>query len=515
MTIINTNVGSNVARAALASQDRDMQGAIESLSTGLRINSASDDVAGMAISSRMESTIRGLSQAIRNSNDGKNMFDTIEGASLETVNILQRIRELAVQSANDSNTGLDRSFLQKELTQLVAEVDRISSHTTWNGKKLLDGTLSGQQIQIGMFNDEDITFSVDSIASGTIGNYEVDTINSTSLGTAAAAAVINDNTFTIVGSVGSKTVTATAATAKQHAAITNSVTAETGVTATAVTKVKINGLTAAGTKTVNSSYSMGLQGTNSTATTITFTIDVVTDMRALRDAVNNVSGTTGITAKMGTTNADVILTHATGEDIVITAFEGGGAAGTAANYHTLAVTSLKADETEQTAAASGAAANANATAGYKATISTATPLLSTRNHGTVKFQSSEAFSVSGYQTAALPAASTNGTLASLASASLSSAENAEKAIRIVDGALHKINTVRSELGAMSNRMDAAIDNLTNVVTNTQASQSHIQDADFASETSKLTKAQILAQAATSMLAQANTSKQGVLALLQN
>jgi flagellin len=188
MTIVNTNVGSNVARAALASQDRDMQGAIESLSTGLRINSASDDVAGMAISSRMESTIRGLSQAIRNSSDGKNMFDTIEGASLEAVNILQRIRELAVQSANDSNTGLDRSFLQKELTQLVAEVDRISSHTTWNGKKLLDGTLSGQQIQIGMFNDEDITFSVDNMASGSIGNYEVDTLNEVILHASAATA---------------------------------------------------------------------------------------------------------------------------------------------------------------------------------------------------------------------------------------------------------------------------------------------------------------------------------------
>jgi flagellin len=319
MTIVNTNVGSNVARAALAKQDRDMQGAIESLSTGLRINSASDDVAGMAISSRMESTIRGLSQAIRNSSDGKNMFDTIEGASLEAVNILQRIRELAVQSANDSNTGLDRSFLQKELTQLVAEVDRISSHTTWNGKKLLDGTLSGQQIQIGMFNDEDITFSVDSMASGSIGNYEVDTLNEVDLHASAGAAVITDNTFTIVGSVGSKTVTATAATAKQHAAIANSVTAETGVTATAVTKVKINGLAKQGTHTVNGAYTMALKGTNTTATTITFTIDVASDMRALRDGVNNVSGTTGITAKMGATNADVILTHSTGEDIVITA----------------------------------------------------------------------------------------------------------------------------------------------------------------------------------------------------
>jgi flagellin len=166
MTIVNTNVGSLIARSSLAAQNKNMEASIEKLSTGLRINTASDDAAGMAISSRMESTIRGLSQAIRNSSDGKNMFDTIEGASVETVNILQRIRELAVQSANDSNTGLDRSFLQKELTQLVAEVDRISSHTTWNGKKLLDGTLSGQQIQIGMFNDEDITFSVDGMASG-------------------------------------------------------------------------------------------------------------------------------------------------------------------------------------------------------------------------------------------------------------------------------------------------------------------------------------------------------------
>ena len=141
MTIVNTNVGSLIAKSSLTAQNKNMESSIEKLSTGLRINTASDDAAGMAISSRMESTIRGLSQAIRNSSDGKNMFDTIEGASVETVNILQRIRELAVQSANDSNTGLDRSFLQKELTQLVAEVDRISSHTTWNGKKLLDGTL--------------------------------------------------------------------------------------------------------------------------------------------------------------------------------------------------------------------------------------------------------------------------------------------------------------------------------------------------------------------------------------
>ena len=515
MTIVNTNVGSLIAANALGAQNKNMQSSIEKLSTGLRINSASDDVAGMAIASKMESTIRGLSQAIRNSSDGKNMLDTVEGASLETVNILQRIRELAVQAANDTNTGLDRSFLQKELTQLVAEVDRISSHTTWNGKKLLDGTFTSQQIQVGMFNDEDITISVDSSASGSIGNYEVNSFNEVDLHATAGAAVIADNVFTIAGAIGSKTVTATAATAKQQAAIINENTAETGVSATAVTKIKVNGLAAGGAFAVSGAYSLALQGTNTAATTVSFTIDVATDMRALRDAVNNVSGTTGIVAKMGSTNADVVLTHSTGEDIVITAFTGTDVTETATDFHTMEVTALAADETAQTSGNVGAAVTADGS-GFQATLTSKStaPLQSTRTHGTVKFQSSEAFSISGFDTSALASGTGTGSLAALSSASLSTAANAEAAIRIVDGAIHKINTTRADLGAMSNRLDATIDNLTNIVTNTQKSQSTIQDADFASETSKLTKSQILSQAATSMLAQANTSKQSVLALLQ-
>jgi len=514
MTIVNTNVSSLVAGVALGAQNKKMQDSMEQLSTGLRINSAADDAAGMAIASKMESTIRGLSQAVRNSSDGKNMLNTVEGASLETVNILQRIRELAVQAANDTNTGLDRSFLQKELTQLVAEVDRISSHTTWNGKKLLDGTFTSQQIQIGMFNNEDIVVSVDSTASGSIGNYEVNTLNEVDLHASAGAAVIADNAFTIVGSIGSKSVTATAATAEAQAAITNENTAETGVHATAVTKIKINGLAKAGTHTVAGAYSLSLAGTNSTATAISFTIDVASDMRALRDAVNNVAGSTGITAKMGTTNADVILTHSTGKDIVLTAFDGAGTEN-GSNFHTLAVTALDADETAQTSGNVGAAVTADGS-GFQATLTTDTdsPLVSTRTHGTVKFQSSKAFSISGFDTSALASGAGTGSLSALSSASLSTAANAETAIRIVDGAIHKINSTRADLGAISNRMDAAIDNLTNVITNTQESQSSVQDADFASQTSKLTKAQILAQAATSMLAQANTSKQSILSLLQ-
>jgi flagellin len=181
----------------------------------------------------------------------------------------------------------------------------------------------------------------------------------------------------------------------------------------------------------------------------------------------------------------------------------------------MAVTALAADETAQVSGDVGAAVTADGS-GFQATLTSKStaPLQSTRTHGTVKFQSSQAFSISGFDTSALASGTGTGSLSALSSASLSTAANAEAAIRIVDGAIHKINTTRADLGAMSNRMDAAIDNLTNIVTNTQESQSSIQDADFASETSKLTKSQILSQAATSMLAQANTSKQSVLSLLQ-
>jgi flagellin len=487
-----------------------MQGAIESLSTGLRINSASDDVAGMAISSRMESTIRGLSQAIRNSSDGKNMFDTIEGASLEAVNILQRIRELAVQSANDSNTGLDRSFLQKELTQLVAEVDRISSHTTWNGKKVLDGTLSGQQIQIGMYNDEDITFSVDSASSGSIGNYEFDTVNSVILNNSAAnaAAEMDDLTFTVVGSIGSKTITATAANAKQHAAIVNSVSAETGVTATSVTKVKVGGLTAAGLA-VNGSYSMSIQGNTGTgisATAISFTIDVASDMRALRDAVNNVSGSTGITAKMdSSSNANIILTHSGGKDIMISDFLVGVAA------TTMTLTGL--DKNEATTTSSGGTAvTLQSTAGANAfDDAVVNGHLSLNSHKTFTVTDSDTttetsfFDTGGTLTA---------TLSAISAINIGSSSGAESAILVIDGAINKINASRADLGAISNRLDNTISNLSNVVMNTESSISNIRDADFSTETSNLTRAQILTQAATAMLAQANASKQSVLSLLQ-
>ena len=148
MTSVNTNVGAVVAAANIEKISKEMDTAIARLSSGLRINSAKDDAAGMAIVSKMESQVKGLGMAIRNASDSQNLIDTAEGANVEVVNILQRLRELAIQSSNDTNTALDRTFINAEATQLIAEVDRISAQTTWNGSSLLDGTFTSKQFQL-------------------------------------------------------------------------------------------------------------------------------------------------------------------------------------------------------------------------------------------------------------------------------------------------------------------------------------------------------------------------------
>ena len=146
---VNTNIGALVAQNNMSKQTREMEQAMERLSSGLRLNSAADDAAGMSISERMNSQIKGLSQAIRNSQDGQNLIDTIEGANQEVVNILQRLRELAVQSANDTNSVLDRTFIKDEATALIAEIDRIKDTTSYNGTKVLDGTFTSKILQVG------------------------------------------------------------------------------------------------------------------------------------------------------------------------------------------------------------------------------------------------------------------------------------------------------------------------------------------------------------------------------
>jgi len=491
MSSVNTNMGAVVSAANMAKFGRELDTSIERLSSGLRINSAKDDAAGMAIVSKMEAQVRGVTQAIRNATDSQKLIDTSEGAHVETLNILQRMRELAVQSANDTNQALDRAFLNAEATQLIAEIDRIANQTTWNGEKILDGNFSSKQFQLGANANEKVTYSIDNAKSSAIGNYQIaGTVYAEAVGTSGVA----QQTLTVSGYIGSSTVDiSAAATAKEAAALVNAKTANTGVSATAITKAKLDNLDATGT------LSFTLSNGDDTAS-ISVAITDTSDLRALKDAINAKAGTTGITAEMdSSSNAAVILTHSTGADIIATAF---------ANTDTdgdLDMTALDSSGTEV-----GSAIDLSADTG-----STDDGLV----FGQLDFNSHKAFTVDSTDSTAGNGflggnASNSSTLTAVSSVNIGTAAGAESAITIIDGAINKINQSRSDLGAISNRLDSTISNLTNVATNVEGSMSNIKDADFSIETSKLTRAQILTQAATSMLAQANASKQSILALLQ-
>jgi len=490
MSSVNTNMGAVVSAANMAKFGRELDTSIERLSSGLRINSAKDDAAGMAIVSKMEAQVRGVTQAIRNATDAQKLIDTSEGAHVETLNVLQRMRELAVQSANDTNQAIDRAFLNSEATQLIAEIDRIANQTTWNGAKILDGTFSSKQFQLGANATEKVTYSIDSAKTAAIGNYKVTgTADQDQVSTSDIAA----HTLTLSGYIGSATIAVSAAaTASETAALVNAKTASTGIAATAVTKAKLGTLGAAST------VDFTLGNGDSTAF-VSATINDNSDLRALKDAINAVAGTTGITAEMlSTSNADIILTHSTGADIIITGFNDTGAGN-------MVLTAL-----DTTGAAAGGTA-----------VTLDETVASDMGHviGQLDFNSHKTFTVVSDNTTVgenflTTVGSNTSSLQAVSSVSLGTASGAESAITIIDGAINKINQSRADLGAISNRLDSTISNLTNVATNVEGSMSNIRDADFSLETSKLTRSQILTQAATSMLAQANASKQSILALLQ-
>ena len=595
MTVVNTNVGALTAQAAMVKNNRNLETAVERLSTGLRINSAADDAAGMAISQRLESQVLGLNQAIRNATDGQALLDTAEGAQNEVVNLLQRLRQLAVQSSNDTNSAIDRLYIEKEADQILAEVNRISDQTRWNGMKLLDGTFDSVQFQLGANRAEDVDLSIRSVAANDVGTHRVE---GTASHLAGVADSIDSHNLTVAGHVGSKVLTVAAnASAKTVAATVNQNTELTGVSATAVTKAEIAKLHATG----NVGFTIG-NGTDS-ATITTTNIASVSDLTDLRDAINDKSGTTKITADIvNNDKSRIILTHATGEDIIISGISAGimtvrslgadetdtnsmgstdttammvigtraaaaaslstavqtAASGTVATIATtthvgskITLTSASDDSTktatitglnldgetvtESLTMANGAATSANQYAsiisivaseqsagtlavGVAAQDSTAGATFV----GHMQFDSVRSFSVTSSAGSAASDNFTGGgttadasTFLNVGTVDLATVSNSEKALSIIDGALSMVDLSRAEQGALSNRLDNTVSNLTNVVLNTESSQSSIQDADFAKESSALTKAQILAQASTSMLAQANASKQTILALLQN
>jgi flagellin len=498
--VINTNTASLLAQAAQAQTNKAMDTAMERLSTGQRINSAADDAAGLSISTRMSSNISGMQQAIRNALDAQSLIDTAEGAQTETMNLMQRMRELAVQAANDTNSQSDRLALNAEVVQLRTEIDRIASTTTWAGQKLLDGTFVGKSFQIGSFAGETLKINQDAVNSANTGEHSYSTTGMASAAAATATATMASTGFTVLGKDGSAAATVSAAaTAKALAAEVNVDTASTGVKASAHTALQFY-FGAATNPTTTTSFSLNGGGT---AQTITASITDVTDLTSLVTAINSKSGTTGVTAEFfGTDKSKLVLREQDGDNISIENF-------TSLNGTTnLTATIQEQSNYEGTSFTTGVTLTSGST---DSTIYT----------GVAKLTSTEAFALS--KSAAGTATNSYfgdtdtakaSSLSKVSAVDISTQAGAQAALSVLDTAMLKIAESRGELGAVSNRIDSTVSNLTNIVTNTEASRSRIMDADFAAETSNLTKAQILSQAATAMLAQANASKQSVLSLLQ-
>jgi flagellin len=492
---INTNVMSLNAQRNLGTSQSALAKSMQRLSSGLRINSAKDDAAGLAISDRMTSQIRGLNQAARNSNDGISLAQTAEGALQETTNILQRMRELAVQSANDTNSASDRTSLQAEVNQLKQEMTRIADTTEFNGKKLLDGSMTSAQFQVGANANQTISFGISSAKAANLGNNALTSNNatgdfsierSTSASGASSANDVIAQTLTVIGKEGSQTASvATGDTAAVIAGKVNAISADTGVTATAKTTATL------GTLSANGSIAFKLQGTNTTAVDISATV-LTGDLTNLATAISDQAGNTGITATLSADKTSITLNQASGYDIKISEFLGNAT-------QTMALTGSEA----------GATTIGNSTTSDSSTVG-----------GEISFSSASSFNVTSsiaagagslFSTGAL--AANTSTLSSIDNVDITTVSGAAAAIKAVDGALTQIDNMRGDLGAVQNRFESTISNLSNVSENLSAARSRILDADIAQETSAMTKNNILQQAGVSILAQANQAPQLALSLL--
>lgn len=479
---------------------------MERLSTGYRINSAKDDAAGLAITNRMTSQINGLNQAVRNANDGLAMISTIEGALAQTTNVMQRMRELAVQAANDSNSTEDRQYLHAEMVQLNNELDRISSQARFNGIKVLDGTFTNKQLQVGANGHETIAFSVDSAAAADIGVHQkrAGTIGVlTAEGSSASLAnPVSAGTLTISGFLGTTGVTIEGNdTARNVASAVNDAFSNTGVSARAVTKAKLSGLSLEGTMTFD------VFGKNGEAVTVSTTINSANDLSSLAAAFNTFSSQTGITAEVSTDKTKVILTSSDGYDIRLENF-------THNANGTIDVIGLTGDGKEILDVDGLTPLDSAAT--LSGAISSTTN--STRVLGDILFSSSKEFTLKDTSSATnsgfVGPDAQSSKLAQLSTVNISTQTGAGDAIAIIDGALTRISSMRADLGAISSRLEKTVEALTSSSVNTAAARSRILDTDYAVETSALAKSQIIAQASTAMLAQANQQPQQVLQLLK-
>lgn len=488
---VNTNVTGMTAQRNLTQSSNALATSMERLATGSRINSAKDDAAGLQISNRLNSQVRGLGVAMKNASDGISIAQTAEGAMNESTNILQRMRDLSLQSANGTNSADDRKAIQKEVSALQSELTRIAETTSFGGQKLIDGSFGSRTLQVGANSNETIDLSLRNVSANAIGSYRADLAVTagvtTGLGNAKGGTTAVPAALTPAAiKVNNETFTPKGGSAKDIASAINGKSGLTNVTAQARTAAQLEITGAVG------EYSFKLEGAkdaqgNANSVSITGQVDDAESPTSIIDAINAKSAETGIKAALD--DGKIMLTSETGEDIQISGFAGGTAKLQGLAY------GLDSD-------------NKVIKAGTEVNFGTGTA--AARVTGSVRLDSVASFTTG---TAIGGVAAKSSEFSAVSKIDLSSQAGAQSAISILDGAIGMIDSQRSDLGAMQNRLNSTINNLANTRENAAAGMSRIKDVDFADETVNLTKQQILQQAGTSILAQAKQIPQAALSLL--
>ncbi|MCK9990652.1 MAG: flagellin [Rugosibacter sp.] len=500
--IINTNIASLTAQRNLNGSQNSLQTSLARLSSGLRINSAKDDAAGLGIATRMSSQIQGLNQASRNANDGISLAQTGEGALASVADNLQRIRELAVQSANATNSDADRAALDAEVQQRLAEVDRVASQTSFNGRKLLDGTFGSATFQVGANVGETISI-------GLSGNMRATAIGQIAQGTSTAEVTVAalSGTGTIqVGTGDAITIGASVAGTAAGQSVgsayakANAINAAgvSGLTVTATNNVEF-GIASATSAGGAGTYSLKINGQDIFSAAV---VAAPITAQQITDAINSYQSTTGVTASLS--GGNLRLSAADGRDIAIGQTVGGDTAGGIA-AGTGGSTTVNGVEYRD--GQIGAAADATKNSAVAAAV----------NGGTLTMTANENIIITG-DGDVMGFAAANTTIAkdtnTISTSNVKTVAAANNAIYRIDAALTAVTNLRSTFGSIQNRFDSVISNLATTSENLSASRSRIQDADFAAETANLTRSQILQQAGVAMLAQANSLPNGVLTLLR-
>ena len=599
-SMINTNISSLNAQRNLSASQSGLATSLQRLSTGLRINSAKDDAAGMSISSRMTSQINGMNVAARNANDGISLAQTAEGGLNSATDLLQRMRDLAVQSANGSNSDTDRASIQSEVGQLKDEIDRVAKSTSFNGLNLLDGSFTAQSFQVGANATSNDRIQIDKIANLTTTALGTGMSGSSSLTSGLTTSALSAGDLTLNGTqVGATSAGGqagqTAASGYALAQAINAAAGQSGVTATAnatvATSIKtatpaaptaaadvaasafsINGVSVgaiakgvASNLTANPPVAGGPSATTNQATNVAEAINKVSAQSGVTASVDDTgkislqstngkaisikadASYTSLTADTGLTDTGTTPTAGTAPTASATGYVAGAMKINGVELGAVAGATTSLAQGANTAAAinkisgkTGVSATADSVTGAitltaadgrdikledgtGGTSATLTGIAAATAHGSVTLSSSNVNGIvvggkadknaglGAYEgMKAVDSTKTN----SVSTVDVSTASGAQAALSTIDAALSSVNSSKAALGAYQNRFTAVVSNLQATSENLSASRSRIQDADFASETASLTRGQILQQAGTAMLAQANSLPNGVLSLLR-